>query len=232
MRALYHAVTAGLWRFIPLLAARLTASALVVAIVVGLASGVVYRGLLQLASAAYPSSDVHGDVAGTVRPTSPDRSGSPASLVAWQALGKFGRSFVSGGPSPAQIRQLTGRPAVEPIRVFAGLPSAPTLQGEADVVLAELKRTGAFDRALLAVATTTGRGRVDPTLADPLEYMYGGNTAIAAMQYSHLPSWMSFLVDLGSAREAARDLFDTVYDYWSTLRPGHRSRLVVFGESL
>ena len=232
LRGLYRMFTTRLLRFFPLVLARLVASALVIALVIGLASGVVYRGLLQLANAAYASSDLHGDVPGTVRPTSPDRSGSPASAVSWQALGKFGRSFVSGGPTPAQISKLTGRPAVEPIRVFAGLPSAQTLQGEADVALAELKRTNAFDRALLAVATATGRGRVDPALADPLEYMYGGNTAIAAIQYSHLPSWMSFLVDLSAAREAARDLFDTVYDYWSTLPAGHRPRLVVFGESL
>ena len=232
LRNLYRMFTTRLLRFFPLVLARLVASALVIALVIGLASGVVYRGLLQLANAAYASSDLHGDVPGTVRPTSPDRSGSPASAVSWQPLGKFGRSFVSGGPTPAQISKLTGRPAVEPIRVFAGLPSAQTLQGEADVALAELKRTNAFDRALLAVATATGRGRVDPALADPLEYMYGGNTAIAAIQYSHLPSWMSFLVDLSAAREAARDLFDTVYDYWSTLPAGHRPRLVVFGGSL
>ena len=85
---------------------------------------------------------------------------------------------------------------------------------------------------MLAVATTTGTGWVDPTLADPVEYLYGGDTAIAAMQYSYLPSWISFLVDKDRARGAGRTLFTTVYRYWSTLPLAHRPRLVVFGESL
>ena len=99
-------------------------------------------------------------------------------------------------------------------------------------MLAELNRTGAFHRALLAVATATGRGWVDPALVDPLEYMYRGNTAIAAMQYSYLPSWISFLVDQRRARQAGRELFNTIYDYWTTLPTNSRPRLVVLGESL
>jgi len=121
---------------------------------------------------------------------------------------------------------------VEPIRVFAGTASAGTPQSRADLVLAELRRTHAFDRRLLAVATATGRGWVDPTLADPLEYMYGGDTAIASMQYSVLPSWLSLVADKDRALQAGRVLFDTIHDYWSTLPVGARPRLIVFGESL
>ena len=47
--------------------------------------------------------------------------------------------------------------------------------------------------------------------------MYGGNTAIAAVQYSYLPSWIAFLAQRPQARQAGRALFDTVYSYWSTL---------------
>ena len=228
---LYLIVTEKLRRYLPRTAARLTAAALIAVLTLASASGVVYRVATGAADLAFAASD-RGDPADVVQPVSADRSGSPASAVPWRTLGKYGRAFVGSGPSPGQISALTRRPAVEPIRVFAGLDSAPTLQAEADLVLAELKRTHAFDRSLLAVATTTGRGRVDPMLADPLEYMYGGDTAIAAMQYSHLPSWISFLVDETKARQAGRDLFDTVYDYWATLPADHRPRLVVFGESL
>jgi Predicted membrane protein len=35
-------------------------------------------------------------------------------------------------------------------------------------------------------------GGLGPQLANPLEYMYNGDTAIVAMQYSYLPSWLSF----------------------------------------
>jgi uncharacterized membrane protein len=106
------------------------------------------------------------------------------------------------------------------------------MSDEAGLVLAELKRTRAFDRALLAIGTPPGEGGLDEALTTPLEYMYGGDTAIAAMQYSHLPSWVSFVLDEQRARESSRTLFDRVYAYWSTLPPAHRPRVVVFGMSL
>lgn len=227
----YLALAGRLLRFVPLLVARLIATILVVAIAVGVASGVAEQVLLRLTDMTFSSAD-HGNLPGVTRPVSPLRSGSPASLVAWDSLGIQGRAFVSGGPTVAGIERVTGRPAIEPIRVYAGLASARTLQGEADLALRELKRTGAFNRALLAVAIPTGRGSVYPTLADPLEYMYRGNTAIAAIQYSYLPSWVSFLAHQPQARQAGRALFNTIYAYWAGLLPGHRPRLVVFGESL
>jgi len=228
---IYLVVMRGLLRLVPLLAAKLVAAVLVIALVVGLFTGVVYRGLIHFADHTFATVD-HGNDDGVVQPSSALRSGSPGSLAPWTSLGRQGRAFVSSGPSVTEIQRLTGRTAIEPIRVYAGLSSAPTPQGQAEVVLTELTRSGAFDRPLLAVATTTGTGWVDPTLADPVEYLYGGNTAIAAMQYSYLPSWISFLVDKDRAREAGRTLFTTVYHYWSTLPPTHRPRLVVFGESL
>jgi uncharacterized membrane protein len=228
---IYLRIAARLLAFFPRAVARSLAAVLAVALAVAVGNGVVYRGSLQLADAVFSSLD-HGSEAGVVRPVSVNRSGGASSMVTWNSLGEYGRSFVATGPTMARIQQLTGRSAVEPIRVFAGTASAPTLHSRAELVLAELRRTRAFDRRLLAVATTTGRGWVDPTLADPLEYMYGGDTAIASMQYSYLPSWMSFLTDQDRARLAGRELFDTVYGYWSTLPAAYRPRLVVFGESL
>ena len=52
------------------------------------------------------------------------------------------------------------------------------------------------------------------------------------MQYSYLPSWMSYLVDQSKAREAGRALFDAVYDRWSRLPQDQRPKLYVAGESL
>ncbi len=62
--------------------------------------------------------------------------------------------------------------------------------------------------------------------------MYNGNTAIVSMQYSFLPSWLSFLVDKENARQAGQALFEAV-DAMVKERPeGKRPKLVVFGESL
>jgi uncharacterized membrane protein len=121
---------------------------------------------------------------------------------------------------------------MSPIRVYAGRESASSLHGEAALVLDELKRTHAFDRHVLALATSTGTGWIDPWEADSLEYMFGGNTAIASIQYSYYPSWISFLIDRPRALEAGRELFNTVYPSWKSLPAAHRPRLVVFGESL
>lgn len=231
LNALQRMLARQLRRIVPAPVARLEATILVVALTVGLSTGVVYRGLVHLADSSFAAAD-RGDHDGVEQPRSRLRSGSPASLVPWHTLGREGRRFVASGPSASEIAMLTARPAQEPIRVYAGMASADGLAAQAELVLAELERAGAFDRQVLAVATSTGSGWVDPTSADPLEYMFAGDTAIASMQYSHLPSWMSYLVDAGRARDAGRVLFDTVHDYWSQLSPTHRPRLVVFGESL
>ncbi|GAA2845522.1 hypothetical protein GCM10020220_038610 [Nonomuraea rubra] len=85
---------------------------------------------------------------------------------------------------------------------------------------------------MLAVLGTTGTGWVDPHLADTLEYMYNGRTALVAMQYSYLPSWVSFLVDREKAAAAGRALFEAVRERWARLPAGARPRLLLSGESL
>jgi uncharacterized membrane protein len=98
--------------------------------------------------------------------------------------------------------------------------------------VADLDRAGGFDRGNLLVATTTGSGWLDSGATDSFEYLTGGDSAIVAMQYSYLPSWISYLVDQKKAREAGRELFDAVYDRWSKRPPASRPRLFVFGLSL
>ena len=152
--------------------------------------------------------------------------------MSWASLGREGRAFVANGPGADDISKLTGRPAMTPIRVYAGRKSASSLGAEAVLVLDELKRTKAFDRTVLAVATSTGTGWIAPCESGALEYLYDGDSAIASMQYSYFPSWISFLIDRPKAVEAGRDLFNTIYDYWKTLPTDHRPKLVMFGESL
>ncbi len=165
-------------------------------------------------------------------PTSIRRSGGPESLASWESLGHQGRVFVAAGPSVQQLSQFSGKPAVEPIRAYAGLHSADGIKATAALAARELERTGGLDRAVVAVATTTGTGWINEAEASALEYMYNGNTAIVSMQYSFLPSWLSFLVDKENARQAGQALFEAV-DALVRERPeGKRPKLVVFGESL
>lgn len=170
--------------------------------------------------------------AGVTRPTSDLRSGSDVSLVEWDDLGREGRAFVGGGPTAAEIAALTQRPASEPIRSYAGLDSAAAVEDRAALAVEDLDRAGGFERAHLLVVTTTGTGWVEPSAASGFEYVTGGDSAIVGMQYSHLASWLSFLVDAERARDAGRALFDAVYGHWRTLPSEQRPELYVFGESL
>jgi uncharacterized membrane protein len=231
LRRLSHRLAAFLGRWVPANTARVVAAVVLLVLVVGLADGVVANGLITLADRAF--STVNGETQPDVRPPQdPLRSGSPASVVSWASLGNQGRTFVAGGPDVAEIRQFSGTDAKPPIRVYAGLESAPTSRGQAALAVQELSRTGAFSRQVLCVITTTGTGWVNSNAVDPLEYMYAGDTASVSMQYSYLPSPISFLVDRERARAAGRDLFNQVYAVWSRMPPGQRPRLLVFGESL
>jgi len=169
---------------------------------------------------------------GIERPDSALRSGGPGSLVGWDSLGRQGRNFVAKAPTRAQLTAFAGRPAAEPIRLYAGLASAETPAARAGLVVREMDRTGGFGRAVVAVFTPTGTGWVDNDVTSSLEYMYAGDTALVSMQYSYLPSWISFAVDRSKVTEAAAALITAVHDRWAALPPGSRPKLLIFGESL
>jgi uncharacterized membrane protein len=205
-----------------------------VGVVVGtwlVASGLLLNGLAALADRSFSVRNTTS-AEGVGPPTSGLRSGGPGSLVSWESLGRQGRAITGTGPSAKEIAAFTGSPGTEPIRAYAGTVSATDVEERAELAVADLERAGGFDRANLLVATTTGSGWLDSGAIDSFEYLTGGDSAIVAMQYSYLPSWLSYLVDQKKAREAGRQLFDAVYDRWSKLPPADRPRLFVFGLSL
>ena len=231
IRSLVRVAARSLRRFIPHRAATALAVLVVIAILGFLATGVLPRAAIGAANSVFGDID-SGTPAGIFEPVTALRSGSPDSLVPWATLGRQGRTFVDSGPAETEISKFTGAPADEPVRIYVGLKSAPSIGAEAALAVRELERTGGFDRKVLVVATTTGTGWLNPAMIDPLEYMYDGDTATVAIQYSFLPSWISFLVDKAPAQDAGRDLFNAVYDRWHELPAGHRPKLVVLGESL
>jgi uncharacterized membrane protein len=220
-----------LGRILPRRVARPLGVLVVTALVLFLLNGVLFQGLVEAMNSAFSVKD-DGTEEGAVEPTAPERTGSPASLVPWQDLGLQGRNFVGTGPTVEQLTDFSGRPAVQPVRAYVGLASADAVGDRAALAVRELERAGGFDRSVLVVVTTTGTGWVDPAASDSLEYEFNGDTAMVGMQYSYLPSWLSFLVDQVKARDAGRALFDAVYGAWSQLPPTSRPQLYVFGESL
>ncbi|WP_280463837.1 alpha/beta hydrolase [Nocardia carnea] len=229
---LFFARQLNRWVRIPRELAPSAGALVLVLLVVTLFNGVATRAFFAVANSAFSvRNDTTSEYASP--PQLPERSGSPDSLAAWDTLGFEGRWFVSHGPSAERISWVTGRPAREPIRAYIGLESvAYTEQTQAELAVAELERTGAFDREALVVVTTTGTGWVNSMAANAIEYMYGGDTAIVATQYSYLPSALSFLADRGKAAAAGRELFDAVYERTRTRAPEDRPKLLVYGESL
>jgi uncharacterized membrane protein len=203
----------------------------VVAVAVLLVSGVAVDGLLAAADRTFALED-ETTADGVERPESPLRSGGPGSLIGWETLGREGRTFVAGGPSAEEIEAFTGTAAAEPIRIYSGVATADDTETRAQAAVDDLERAGGFDRARLLVATTTGRGWLDAGSLSAFEYIAGGDSAVVALQYSYVPSGLSYLVDQNRARAAGRGLFDAVYERWTALPPDARPELYVFGESL
>jgi uncharacterized membrane protein len=204
---------------------------LLVVLTITLLNGVVVKFAMRTMNNTFASvnDEMGPDIAA---PKTPMRSGGPQSLVSWDSLGHQGRIFVESGPRAEQLTAFNGAPAIEPIRAYAGLNSADGITATADLAARELQRTGGLQRAVVAVGTTTGTGWINEAEADALEYMYNGNTAIVSMQYSFLPSWLSFLVDKENARHAGQALFEAVDKLIRQMPEFKRPKLVVFGESL
>ena len=212
-------------------AAAATGWILVSATVYLIVTGILLDGLVSAMDEAFSVRDT-ATKEGTTQPTTALRSGGPGSLVEWDSLGREGRAFTGQGPTADDIEAIVPRPAKEPVRAYAGLASADDSEARAALAVDDLERAGGFQRANLLVVTTTGSGWVDPALVDTFEYLSSGDAASVAIQYSYLPSWLSYLVDQKKAREAGRALYDAVYDRWSKLPQDQRPQLFVAGESL
>lgn len=237
LRAAADRLAAALRRVIRPRAARLVGVVALVTTVALLVNGVLLEQARVGVNAAFSLTN-GGTPEGLGAPTSPLRSGSPASLIDWDTLGFQGRGFVGQGPNAAGIARAAaanGLPAgttLDPIRVYAGLDSAPDTEARATLAVQDLERAGGFERSSLLVVTTTGTGWVEPTSVSAFEHLTLGDSATVSMQYSFLPSPMSFLADQENARNAGRALFDAVYERWRLLPEDSRPRLYVFGESL
>jgi uncharacterized membrane protein len=173
----------------------------------------------------------------------PTVSGGPGSLVAWEGMGRDGRlhALASVRPQPLpdrpdgvpdlSIETVMGTPArAAPVQVYVGLDNAPTPRARVDLAMAELERTGAFDRSLLVLVSPTGTGYVNYVAVAALQYLALGDVATVTLQYSRRPSPLS-LGMVHTAREQNRLLWLRILQRLRD-RPGRRPRVVLFGESL
>lgn len=230
-RELALAISGRLQRSIPRRVANLLAIALTASLFWTLAEGAVVAGALRMVDRSYQAlDDLAGD--GLAPPASALRSGSAESLVSWGDLGRQGRVFVSSAPSIGDLAAFRGDAVREPIRLYVGLEAAEAPAERARVALDELRRTGAFERSVLVLVTPTGTGWIDPGAITPVEYLFGGDVATVAVQYSYLPSAVALLAEAAYGAETARALFLEVYGHWSSLPADERPRLYLHGVSL
>jgi uncharacterized membrane protein len=168
-----------------------------------------------------------------IAPSSPLLSGSPQSLLPFTDLGQEGRRFVTDVVTPPLIEEVMGERAVaHPIRTYVGFNSEPLYQtGRAELALAELSRTGAFDRSHLLLVSPTGSGWVNQTLIEAAEFLTRGDIATCCIQYARYPSFLS-VQKVALGRGQFRLLLWGVKQRLEERPPERRPRVLVFGESM
>jgi len=174
----------------------------------------------------------------------PTCSGSKDSLVSWASLGREGRRHVVAAVHPRPVRNrpagtpdlsistVMKKPAVaDPIQIYVSLDAGPTARERVDLALAEMDRTGAWDRSMLLLVSPTGTGYVNYCAVAATEYLSLGDLATVTLQYSKRPSPLS-LGKIDDAREQNRLLWLEIAQRVRDMPADRRPRVVLFGESL
>ena len=205
--------------------------ALAIVIIVFLVNGVLLRSAFAFINYSFGLQN-KGTSPGIYQPQSSEFSGSPTSAINWNGLGEKGREFVASAPTAVSIHAYSGTDSQQPSRLYAGLESAPTLQERVQLLVQELNRTKAGNRKAVLIAIPTGSGGINAKSVQSVEYLFNGDTTTLGIQYSYLPSWLSFLADQETARQNGQVLTEAVYDWWSNLPADNRPKLLMYGESL
>jgi uncharacterized membrane protein len=164
-------------------------------------------------------------------PTSRSVTAGPASLIAFDDIGKEGRRLVLMALSAEEITEVMGEPAVDPIRAVGGFESAWTPQARAELALSELDALGAYEKSVIVVAAPTGVGYVNYSFAEALEYLTRGDCAIVVPQYALVPSALALnRTDAGIQMQTL--ILQGIRDRIALMAPERRPRLLQFGESL
>ncbi|SMO38350.1 Uncharacterized membrane protein [Paracoccus laeviglucosivorans] len=231
VQGLFDLLRTRLARHIPVTSANVLGLLLAGLIVVTLTRDGVVQWAFGIADSSYAAAQ-HLTDADAEPPSEGWRSGGPGSLIDWDLMGKPGRDFVSGGPRAPAIAAFTGRPALEPLRIYVGLAQDKDPETRARIALEEMIRTGAFERRVLVLASPTGTGWMDPASYDALEYMHEGNVATVALQYSYLQSPLALIFETESGLDQTTAIMRLVYDHWRSLPADARPRLYLHGISL
>lgn len=156
------------------------------------------------------------------------------SVVPQDSIGKLGRQFLEGAIPASEISAATGRPAVDPARVFVDLDSAPDAAGRLDLMRREVQRLGVIGgenhRGTIVMVSPAG-GVTDLPATDVRELLEGGDVAHIAVAFSDRPALQSINRIKAGVRQF-HDAVGVVREEIMKLPPEQRPRLEVYGESI
>jgi uncharacterized membrane protein len=159
-------------------------------------------------------------------------SGGRDSTVSYASLGREGARFVQTVTTAQDISAVLGAPALaEPIRIFVGVESGSSPEQRVDLAIAEMRRTGAFERSTIVVQSPAGSGYANPTPVQVVEIATAGDCASVAVGYGLLPSFLS-LDRVERATHTQRLLLQAIFTELSARDVDDRPRILLYGESL
>ena len=167
-----------------------------------------------------------------IPPSIPEITGSPESGIDWMKQTREGARWLAATLEPATIKAVMGtKEARQPIRVYASLDVVEDPHERVAVLLEEIDRTKALERAHFALFSPTGSGYVNYVATETFEFLTGGDCASAAIQYSVLPSSFS-LGDVSTGVDQTRMVIDGITARLLAMSPKKRPKFYLFGESL
>ena len=164
-------------------------------------------------------------------PPDPFVSGGPGSLLNYDTLSREGRRYVRWRVNKSDLEAAGHVAPSEPVRVFVGIDSAPSIEQQVDLATAELDRLDAWDRQVLIAVSPAGSGYANSVPVEALEYFVNGSCASVVVQYGVLPSMFS-TDKVPAATQTFRLLIDRIHDRIMERPQGSRPKFLIYGESL
>ena len=147
-------------------------------------------------------------------------SGGEGSALPRSELDFEGARFLGTAPDDLPL---------DPIRVFAGVRSAETIEERCRLAVAELERLGAFGRTRILVCSPTLRGYVSPVPVEAEEHLSGGDVASVVVQYFDRRTWL-MPAKVPVAARTHRELLRALRERLAAVDGA--PEVVVYGESL
>src|SRR5690625_1891922 len=145
-RLLIRATARLIRRVVPQRIVRPVSLILVTVLLYSAIDGILFSYIGESVNQTFSLADIGTDP-DAEQPAHAERSGSPASLVSWDSLGRTGRNFVAPGPPRGHLPACAGRDPGKPHGAIAGFAPADGPRESAEWAVEDLHRAGGFEEA-------------------------------------------------------------------------------------